>query len=169
MHARVTAGNGPTGDLGPDLDALDRVSTGTLVQHLLLPQHHAVRVALAELGRLATSLAPVDQTRSRVVRRAESMVSELATVISDHFDHEERHVFPRLVAGQAPIQQLGDLHDHHRDIDARLLRLRALTAELRSAAEVTDGLVALLEGLTALGDLAHVHHAIEQRLLDRYR
>jgi iron-sulfur cluster repair protein YtfE (RIC family) len=165
----VITGDGHPGHLGPDLDALDRVSIGTLVQHLLLPQHHAVRAALGDLGRLTASLAPGDQTRSRVVRRAESMVGELSVVIADHFDHEERHVFPRLVAGHAPIQQLGDLHDHHRDIDARLLRLRALTAELRSAAEVTDGLVVLLEGLTSLGDLAHVHHAIERRLLDRYR
>ena len=140
-----------------------------IVRHLLLPQHDAVRVALGDLGRLASRLAPDDRTRARVVRRADSMVGELSTMLADHFAHEERHVFPQLIAGRPPVQDLGDLHDHHRDVDAHLLRLRALTAELRSATEVTEGLVTLLEGLTSLGDLAQVHHAIEQRLLDRYR
>lgn len=152
-----------------DLAALDRVSTPMIVRHLLIPQHDAVRRALSDVGRMAAAMASLDHGRARTGRRADSMVGELSEVLHEHFAYEEREVFPRLVAGQPPLQDLGELHDHHRDVDDRLLRLRGLTAELRSATEVTEDLVTLLQGLTSLGDLAQVHHTIEERLLDRYR
>lgn len=149
---------------------LTRVSTATLIDRLLVPQHTAMRAGLAALQVTAARLARGDLSRSRIMRRASTMVTELAEVLVRHLDHEEETVFPLLIAGVTPIHALGDIHDHHGDIDGRLHRLRALTADLIAPTEVTEDTVVLFETLATFLDLAQRHHAIEHDvLLARFR
>jgi iron-sulfur cluster repair protein YtfE (RIC family) len=153
----------PTGE--PSADTLDRVSTATLVTRLLLPQHAALRASLAALHGTTTELAPRDPSRSHVLRRAATMLADLSDVLLPHLAHEEADVFPALAAGTAPAAALGEIHDHHGDIDERLLLLRGLTAELLSPAEVTEDTVHLFEGLATFIDLAQRHHHVEDHIL----
>lgn len=162
VHSSAQSGAEPQ----PVLDAVpSRVSITTLIERLLVPQHAALRTGLADLRLTAAGLIEHDDSRAHVLRRAATMVDELGDVLLAHLDHEESHVFPILVAGVAPIHDLGDLHDHHADIDGRLQRLRALTAELISPSEVSEHTVVLFESLASFLDLAQRHHAIEHGVL----
>lgn len=167
----VVAPADPDRDLA-DLEGLgdlDRVSTATLVERLLLPQHVVLRACLKSLRATAANLAQHDGSRAHILRRAALMLDDLTDVMFDHFDHEEHEVFPFLATGVAPVQALGHVHDHHDLIDDRLRRLRALTTELQCGDEVTDDIVTLFEGLCTLDVLSCRHHALErQALLARY-
>lgn len=163
-HGSARAGGGRDG-ADDEAAALGRVSITTLIERLLIPQHRALRGSLADLRLTAAGLVGHDDSRAHVLRRAATMIDELADVLLQHLDHEEGHVFPILVAGVAPIHDLGDLHDHHADIDGRLARLRALTAELISPAEVSEHTVVLFESLASFLDLAQRHHAVEHGVL----
>jgi iron-sulfur cluster repair protein YtfE (RIC family) len=152
-----------------DLSQLDRVTTNVLIQRLLEPQHDMLRSTLRGLRDTAAGLARCDRTRSHVLRRAAGMITELADVMNEQFEHEERSVFPFLQAGVAPIHSLGEIHDHHHDVDGRLRRLWALTAELTPSHDTAAGIASLLEGLDALDGLVRRHRQIEcQGLLARY-
>ncbi len=152
----------PSTPAEPDLD---RVSTATLVTRLLEPQHAALRASLASLHATTHGLAPRDPSRSHIMRRAAIMLDDLTDVLLPHLDHAELHVVPALAAGTAPVAALGEVHDHHGDIDDRLHRLRALTAELLSPSEVTEDTVRLFEGLATFIDLAQRHHHVEDTIL----
>jgi iron-sulfur cluster repair protein YtfE (RIC family) len=159
-----------TGDTqpGPPGGEIDRVATAALIHGLLVPQHAGLRTALRGLRATVAGLARRDRSRARIMRRAAAMLDDLHEVLVEQFEHEERSLFPFLQAGVTPIHQLGDLHDHHDDVDARLRRLRALTFELRSA-EVSDDTLTLFDGLGTLEGLARRHRAAEQQaLLTRY-
>jgi len=175
-HRATTLRVVATGDAQRDLadleglEDLDRVATPTLIDRLLLPQHVVIRACLTALRATAADLAQRDGSRAHILQRAARMLDELTEIMLDHFDHEERVVFPFLSSGAAPVQILGQIHDHHDDIDDRLRRMRALTVELRSGDEVTDDVVVLFEGLCELDTLACRHHALERHtLLARYR
>ncbi|HVV82921.1 MAG TPA: hemerythrin domain-containing protein [Kofleriaceae bacterium] len=147
---------------------LDRVTTTTLIERLLEPQHGAMRSALQGLRAVAVNLARRDRSRAHVMRRAAGMLDDLSELMLDQFEHEERSIFPFLRAGVAPIHQLGEIHDHHDDVADRIRRLRALASELPPGPSGRE-LRSLLEGLESLDELARHHRELERHaLLARY-
>jgi len=137
----------------------------TLIEQVLLPQHTCLGESVDTLRAEVAPAAFRDRTIARVVRRAAGMLDGLAELMLEHFEHEERAVFPFLVAGRAPIGEIGRIHDHHAEVEDHLRRLRALSAELRSAREVTADSLALFEGLSRLDELAERHRDTERAAL----
>lgn len=148
---------------------LDRVTTATLIQRLLEPQHDALRSSLRGLRTLAIGLSRRDRSRTHLLRQAANMLEELAEVMLEQFEHEEQAVFPFLRAGVAPIHVLGELHDHHGDVEQRLTRLRALAADLPAGPTRDRDLRQLVDGLRSFEELVRQHRVAEQQaLLARY-
>lgn len=148
---------------------LDTATTQALIQGLLEPQHDMLRSTLRGLRDTAAGLARRDRSRSHVLRRAAGMINELADVMLEQFEREERAVFPFLQAGVTPIHSLGEIHDHHHDVEGRLRRLWAVTAELPPTHDTAAGVASLIEGLDALEGLVRRHRQSEcEELLGRY-
>lgn len=137
----------------------------SLIEQILLPQHTCLGESVDALRAEVAPAARRDRSTARVVRRAAGMLDGLAELMFEHFEHEERGVFPFLVVGRAPIGDIGRIHDHHAEVEAHLRRIRGLSAELRSASEVTPDALALFEGLSRLDELAERHRETERAAL----
>jgi iron-sulfur cluster repair protein YtfE (RIC family) len=150
------------------LGSLDRVATTTLIERLLEPQHAALRSALRGLHALTLELARHDRSPDHLLRRVAGMLDELADLMLDQLEHEERSVFPFLRAGVAPLHVLAELHDHHDEVAVRVRCLRALVDELPAVGTDREH-AALVDGLRGLDELARAHRELErQALLARY-
>ena len=152
----------PAYALDPTEVDLASMSTAEQLAEVLIPQHAALRSAGAVLRSAATQLARLYPGGPPVLARVASVVDDLVSGMSAHFDHEERALFPSISAARTPPYVVDTIHDHHEQVTARLRWLQLLVADVRSAVGITHETMVLFAGVATLTRLYHRHRAVEQ-------
>lgn len=149
--------------------ALQAMPVAQVVERLLLPQHRALRTKLAAISRLTAGAPRAQGSRPLGRVHLAVLLEEVATMLLDHMGREERELFPRLIAGDLPQHELGELHYRHGELDEGLAQVHALAERgglERDPLPESRALYGLLLEFTALFER---HHACEAVLLNAIR
>lgn len=144
-----------------DVD-LASMTTAERVERVLIPQHAALRSAGAVLRSAANQLAGLHPGGVPILARVATVIDELVRSLDEHFDHEERALFPSITAARTPPYVIETIHDHHEHVAARLRWLQLLVADVRAAVGITHETMVLFAGVATLSRLFHRHRALEQ-------
>ncbi len=111
-----------------DFQATAALSTPQLVAYIITRHHNYLRRTLPFLEALATRVLRAHGTHEPRLTEVERCVRELSRVLSIHLADEERDVFPRLIEGSMPTQEVSRLFsemiDEHAQITNLLQRVR---------------------------------------------
>lgn len=147
---------------GPSVMDLAAMTTAAKVEHLLIPQHVALRAAVAALRSTAHQLARLEAEAAPALRRVVAVVDDLATALMIHLDHEERALFPSLIASRAVTDAVAAIHEHHDAVATRLRWLQLLAADVRTSAGITPDTMVLFAGMATLTRLFQRHRELER-------
>lgn len=145
----------------PELADLASMSVGAMIERLLVPQHAALVSAAASLRTTSQRLSR-DPDGPGVLRRVSTVVEDLAAAMHDHFEREERAMFPAMGTGRTPVHASVTFHEHHEALATRMRWLQLLAVEVRHDVGINLGTTALFAGMAALSRLVHRHRELEQ-------
>jgi regulator of cell morphogenesis and NO signaling len=147
--------------LDTDLPRWDRASLPSLVDHVVTTYHARLRRDLPDLIAMAARVESRHGSKPECPTGLAAHLQEMHTSVLDHLQKEEQILFPMIVRGAgaraaAPVQVMEMEHEHHRE---DLLRLRALTDDLRPPAQACATWRALYAGLRQLEEelMEHIH------------
>lgn len=152
----------PTPAEAPSEAELAGMTTAARVDRLLLPQHAALRAAGAMLRSAAGQLVTRGAGNPAVMDRVLGVADDLAVAMAEHFDLEERALFPAMTAGRPATAVTTAIHEHHEQLAARVRWLQLLAADVRATAGLTYDTMALFAGMAAVVRLARRHRELEQ-------
>jgi len=145
-----------------------RMSPVALIAHVVSTYHEPLRNKLPFLVSLAEKVARVHGERNGRLARVEEVTRRLRDDLLDHLDHEEKGLFPAIMAGgpeETIRAELASMHDEH-------LATAALLEELADATEsfsVPDWACAsyrtLFRELAALDEDLRRHIHLENHVL----
>lgn len=145
------------------------------MDHLLVTHHRRSRDLLALLEPLATECASRLGSEHPQLAKAVDALKMLGEELLAHLEHEEKELFPLLLALEAEDRTLPPVWEHetslvkvHRDHDhaEELLQdLRILTGDYRVPAGADPLVASLYDGLRELDQDLQLHIEIENRWL----
>jgi iron-sulfur cluster repair protein YtfE (RIC family) len=148
----------------PSESELASMSTAARVTGLLVPQHDALRTAVATLRTAAAQLARLEPAHAPTYLRVLAASDELATAMDTAFAREERELYPSMTAGRT-AGVAGALHEHHLGFATSLRRLRGLATEVRAAAGMSHDTMIIFAAIATIARLFARHREVEQWVL----
>lgn len=155
-------------DAPPDLRALP---TTALVAYITNRHHAYLREALPTLRAMAAKVARVHGARDARLGALSDTVSTLCDALLPHIDHEERVLFPALVAegstGHDPEvgRELSAMDAEHRGVGEALARIRSLADDFAPPSWACTTYRTLLRELEHLERDVHQHVHLENNVL----
>lgn len=137
-----------------------------LCAHIVEVHHERLRWELPRLSDLASRALEVHGAELPELAELREVFESLRLELEKHIVDEERHLFPRLVAGEAMAQEeLAELEREHDAAGAALHRLRELTGGYDREGALCNVHRALLDGLHGLELDLHQHVHEENNVL----
>jgi regulator of cell morphogenesis and NO signaling len=145
----------------------------SLIDHIVVAYHNALRAELPRLESMAHKVSRVHGAKAPHLLRVERIVTELSAELRAHMRKEEFVLFPAIhameageerpgVSISAPIAVMEDEHDH---AGALLSELRTLTDGYVRPGWACETARALYQGLAELESEMHVHVHLENNIL----
>ena len=145
----------------------------TLIDHIVVTYHNALREELPRLESMAGTVARVHGRKAPDLLKLEAIVTELSAELRTHMRKEELVLFPAIqtieagherpaVPISAPIAVMEEEHDH---AGALLSELRTMTDDYVAPAWACQTFRALYQGLSELESAMHVHVHLENNIL----
>lgn len=136
-----------------------------LCTHIVEAHHGRLRWELPRLSELARKTLHAHGADRPELAELREVYESLRVELEEHIEDEERRVFPALVAGGVPAEELAALEHDHDDAGAALRRLRELTGGYDRGRALCSTYRALLEGLHGLELELHQHVHEENNVL----
>jgi len=155
----------------PDADSArwDKAALPTLVDHIVNHFHARLRAALPDLVRMARRVETRHADKSTCPSGLAMHLEGVQASVLDHLAKEEQILFPMILRGMGtlaagPVHVMEMEHEHHK---ADLLRIRALTDDLKPPAEACTTWRALYLALQQLEQELMEHIHLENNILFR--